>query len=98
MKHMKFGIQILESIEEVKGLDVINGNRYWSNAIKKGTDIVRKVFQLLDRGMNPPVLSKKIRYRVIFDVKFELIRKPRFVAYRYQNKTVSQAYTYSIVV
>ena len=77
---MKFGIEIPRNVEEAQELDVRNGNSYWQDTIKKEYNNVKVVFRLLKNGEKPPPAYTKITCHLIFEVKFDLWRKARYVA------------------
>ena len=79
-KNVKFGIVVPRTVEEALQLDRRNGNDYWEKAIRKEMDAVEVAFRFNDIGENPPPGYKKITCHLIFDVKFDLTRKARYVA------------------
>ena len=79
-KNVKFGIVVPRTVDEALELDRRNGNNYWEKAIKKEMDAVEVAFRFNDIGENPPPGYKKITCHLIFDVKFDLTRKARYVA------------------
>ena len=89
-KRTKFGITVPTIIKEAKMLDL--------EAIKKELGKVKVAFQLLENDEDPPVGSKQISYRIVFDVKLDLTRKARLVAGGHLNKEVPKSITYSSVV
>jgi hypothetical protein len=78
--NVKFGIEVPNTVEEALALDRKNGNNYWENAIKKEMDAVEVAFKFNSIGEKPPPGYKKITCHIIFDVKFDLTRKARYVA------------------
>ena len=64
-------------------LDKSNGDIRWRDAIDKELRNVLVAFKLLQDGEHLPVGSKEIPYHIIFDVKFDLTRKVKLVAYGY---------------
>ena len=58
---------------------------------------VKVVFKFLDDGTKMPIGSKKITCHLIFDVKFDLARKARYVGGGHLTQ-VSPSLSYSIVV
>ena len=97
-KSMKFGISVPDDIGHARRLDEQNGNTFWEDAINKEVDNVKITFQLLEHNEPIPVASKLIFYHFIFDVKFDLTRKARYVAGGHQNKNVPAQCTYASVV
>ena len=77
---MKFGIEIPDTVEEAKALDRKNGNTFWVDAIEKEFSNVKVAFQLLSEDDKLPVGYKEITCHLIFDIKFDLTRKARYVA------------------
>ena len=77
---MKFGIEIPDTVEEAKALDSKNGNTFWVDAIEKEFSNVKVAFQLLSEDDKLPVGYKEITCHLIFDIKFDLTRKARYVA------------------
>ena len=63
-------------------LDRHNGNSYWQDAIKKENDNVKLSFCLMkeEDGERVPPGFKEINCHLIFEVKFDLRRKARYVA------------------
>ena len=79
-KNVKFGIEIPKTYEEALEFDRRNGNNYWERAIKKEMDSVEVAFKFQDIGERAPPGFKKITCHLVFDVKFDLTRKARYVA------------------
>ena len=77
---MKFGIGIPNSVEEAKELDLKNGNTHWADAIQKELKNKNVTFDLVSEDEKVPVGYKQISCHLIFDVKFDLTRKARYVA------------------
>lgn len=78
--NMKFGVVVPQTVEEALELDRINGNHLWAEAIKKEKTNCKVAFKFLGRETPPPVGYKRITCHMIFDVKFDLTRKARYVA------------------
>ena len=91
-KQMKFGIDIPATYEDKK-----NGNTLWQDATKKEMNNVEIAFKFLDEGTKLPIGFKKITCHLIFDVKFDLTRKARYVGGGHLTK-VSPSLSYSSVV
>lgn len=79
-RKMKFGVTIPTTYEEALELDRMNGNDLWQKAIEKEMSNVEVAFKFLEPEGRPPPGYKKITCHVIFDVKFSLERKCRYVA------------------
>ena len=58
---IRFGIEVLDTIEEALNLGKVNENDLWQNAIDKELNNVRVAFQLLDDNEEVPIGSKKIK-------------------------------------
>ena len=97
-KRKKFGIVVHISLEEIKQLNIENGNDFWERAVKKEIDKVRVAFILLENDEKPLISIKLINYHIIFDVKMDLTRKARLVASGHLNKEVPRHIIYSSVV
>ena len=95
--NMKFGIEIPRNFNEAQELDAKNGNNYWQDAIKKEYDNVKVTFKLLEDNSKPPPAFKEITCHLIFEVKFDLRRKARYVAGGHLTDPPSTM-TYSSVV
>ena len=78
-------------------MDARNGNTIWQDAIKKKYDNVKVAFKLLKDGKKPPPTFTEITCHSIFEVKFDLARKARYVAGGHLTDPPSSI-TYSSVV
>ena len=96
-KKMKFGIVIPTNYEEAVLIDRANGNRFWQDAVKKEMSNVEIAFKFLDDGTKVPIGFKEITCHLIFDVKFDLTRKARYVGGGHLT-SVSPSMSYSSVV
>ena len=96
-KKMKFGIYIPENYEEAVIMDKQNGNTLWQDAKKKEMKNVEIAFKFLDDGTKMLIGFKKITCHLIFDVKFDLTRKARYVGGGHLTQ-VSPSLSYSSVV
>ena len=96
-KQMKFGIDLPATYEEAVALDQKNGNTLWQDATRKEMSNVEVAFKFLDDGTSLPIGFKKITCHLIFDVKFDLTRKARYVGGGHLTK-VSPSLSYSSVV
>ena len=95
--NLKFGVEIPANVKEAKVLDARNWNTIWQDAIKKEYDNVKAAFKLLKDGEKPPPTFTKIICHLIFEVKFDLRRKARYVAGGHLTDPPSSI-TYSSVV
>ena len=95
--HMNFGIRIPKTFKEAVELDRQNGNTYWQNAVKKEMKNVQIAFDFKDEDSDIPIGFKEISCHLVFDVKFSLDRKARYVAGGHMTH-VSPSMTYSSVV
>ena len=77
---MKFGIEVPSTALEAKQLDDKNGNTLWQDAIAKEMKNSKMAFKLLDDGERAPPGYSEITCNLVFDVKFDLTRKARYVA------------------
>jgi hypothetical protein len=77
---MKFGIEIPTTVAQALELDRRNGNTYWRDAIDKEFKNVNIAFKLLGDDDRVPIGYKEITCHLIFEVKFDLRRKARYVA------------------
>ena len=94
---MKFGVIIPETVLEAQELDRQNGNTFWTDAIRKEYENVKVAFNLLDDGSRPPPGFTEITCHLVFEVKFDLRRKARYVAGGHLTDPPS-VMTYSSVV
>lgn len=95
--NMKFGVLIPLTVPEALEQDNINGNTLWKDAIAKEYANVKVAFQLLNDGQKVPPTYKKITCHLVFEVKYDLRRKARYVAGGHLTNTPSSM-TYSSVV
>ena len=93
----KFGIVIPTTVREALELDKANGNTYWQDAISKEYEDVKIAFKLLEEGEKVPPAYQEITCHLIFEVKFDLRRKARYVAGGHLT-SVPSSMTYSSVV
>ena len=96
-KQSKFGITIPRNFEEAVSLDKRNGNTLWQDATKKEMKNVEIAFDFLDDGREVPIGFKSIECHLVYDVKFDLTRKARYVGGGHRTK-VPASMTYSSVV
>ena len=64
------------AIQEAYDLDRKNGNTFWTDAIAKEMQEVRKAFDILPDDKAVPIGYQKIPCHMIFDVKMEAIGLP----------------------
>ena len=76
---MKIGIHLPDTYEEAVRMDKESGNTFWQDETKKEMKNVEVAFKFLDDGTKMPIGFKKITFHLIFDVKFYLTRKSRYV-------------------
>ena len=95
--NMKFGIVVPLTVKQALEEDRINGNTYWKDAIAKEYENVRVAFKLLENQSLIPPTYQKITCHLIFEVKFDLRRKARYVAGGHLTHT-PPSLTYSSVV
>ena len=95
--NMKVGIKILIDYDEAVKFDRENNNKLWQESIKKEMKNVQVAFKFNDDNESIPIGFKKITCHLIFDVRFDLTRKARYVAGGHLTK-VSPSMSYSSVV
>ena len=95
--NIKFGVVVPRTVKEAIELDRMNGNNLWQDAIKKEYDSVNVAFKLLKDGESIPPTYQEITCHLIFEVKFDLRRKARYVAGGHLTDTPAHM-TYSSVV
>ena len=78
-------------------MDARKGNTIWQDAIKKDYDNAKVAFKLLKDGEKPPPTFTEITCHLIFEVKFDLQRKARYIAGGHLTD-LSSSITYSSVV
>ena len=78
-------------------MDAKNGNILWQDAIRKEYNNVKVAFKLLKDGEKMPSTFTKITCHLIFEVKFDLRMKARYVAGGHLMEPLSTI-TYSSVV
>ena len=96
-KNMKFSIVIPANFDEAVAIDQANGNTLWQDAVKKEMKNVEVAFKFLDDGSKVPIGFKRITCHIIYDVKFDLTRKARYVGGGHLT-SVPACMTYSSVV
>jgi hypothetical protein len=78
----KFGIQVPKGIKNAIDLDKKNGKQLWQEPIK--TELKQltdyQTFIVLDSGKDIPTDYQKIRYHMVYDVKYDLRHKTRLIA------------------
>ena len=94
---MKFGVEIPTDVNQAMSLDRDNGNTFWMDAIKKEYENVKIAFKKLDDDKQVPPGFTEITCHLVFEVKFDLRRKARYVAGGHLTD-VPPAMTYSSVV
>ncbi len=78
---MKFGIEVLTSVDHAFEINKQNGNTLWADAIGKEMKDVRIAIKCLNPGERAPLDYKWIKCHMIFDIKIENFRrKARMVA------------------
>ena len=66
----KYGIQIPKSVEEAYAIDVSNGDRLWSNAIRDEMGKIKGAVRVHDGKPEELVGFRQITGHIIFDIKF----------------------------
>lgn len=95
-RRSKFGIAIPKDYQEAVAFDRANGNTLWQDATKKEMSKVEVAFKFNEDG-SIPIGFQKITCHLIFDVKFDLTRKARYVGGGHVT-SVPAAQSYSSVV
>ena len=94
-KQLKFGIKVPSSVKEALQFDRENGNNFWATVIEEEKSKVIVAFAVLEEGEHAPKGPKRIPYHVVFDVKFDLVRKSRLVAGGHRHKDVPSHIVFS---
>ena len=78
----KFGVCVPRNYTEVMHLDKENRNTYWGDAVQRELDQIFSYHTFCDLGLGglPGHEYKKIKVRLVFDVKADGKRKGRLVA------------------
>ena len=76
-RNRKFGIEMPTSVEEVKALDLQNGNTLWKDALDKEMYQVGVAFKILEHDEQVPVGYAKSSSHIVFDVTMDFTRKAR---------------------
>jgi hypothetical protein len=98
-KNEKFGLEVPgpNDISRAFEIDSENGNKYWSEAMKKEVNTVRPALQILHNNERPPPGYQRIDLMTVFDVKMDLTRKARICA-RGDQTEAPMSVTYASVV
>ena len=99
--NMKFGLKIPQTVAEAYEIDRENGNNLWATAIEKEMTSIKEfgTFDILDNDQRIPVGYQEITCHMIFDIKFnDLRRKARYVAGGHLVDKQPSYNTYSSVV
>ena len=72
---MKFGVEILDTVEESVGLDEKNGNSLCQDSIEKEMNNSLIAFKLLERHGKPYVDYTKITCHLLLDLKLDMTIK-----------------------
>ena len=93
----KFGIDIPRNFKEAVEFNRKNGNTLWQDAVKKEMKNVQVAFNFKDNDSEIPIGFKEIEAHIVYEVKFDLTRKARYVGGGHLTE-VPAAMTYSSVV
>lgn len=95
----KYGIKIPKSVKEAYAIDMENGDKYWTNAIKEEMEKIKGAVRVHDGSVGDLVGYQQITGHMIFDVKLGegFRRKARYVGDGHKTETPSSV-TYSSVV
>jgi hypothetical protein len=77
-KTHKYGIEIPKNMSHAKGLDRINGNTLWMDALKLEMYNVGVAFEVLEDGIEAPQGWKKASGHIIWDI-MDFTRKARWI-------------------
>ena len=94
---MKFGISIPAKYDEAVEIDIINGNTYSRDATQKEMNNIEVAFKFLYNRSKLLTFFKKITCHLIFDLKFDLTRKSRYIGGVHLTQ-VPESMSYSSVV
>ena len=75
----KYGIELPNTVEEARALDVKNGDDHWEKAIAKEIYDVGVAFEIINPPRTVPPGWTKVTGHLVFDVKMSLQRKARWV-------------------
>ena len=75
----KLGIDIPATYNESVEIDRINGNTYCQDTTKKEVKNVEVVFKCIDYRSRLLIRFNNTKRHLIFDVKFDLSKKPRYI-------------------
>ena len=92
----KYGVELPHTVEEALAIDARTGTTFWRDAIEKEMRNVSIAFEFKDDD-KMPIGCKRINCHMIFDVKFDLARKARFVAGGHMTDPPKES-TYASVV
>lgn len=92
----KYGVELPHTVAEALAIDAKTETTFWRDAIEKEMRNVMPAFEFKDNN-KMPVGCKHITCHMIFDVKFDLLRKARFVAGGHQTDPPKES-TYASVV
>ncbi len=76
----KFGLEIPRNVKRTLAIDWETGTDLWKKVNEKEMHHVSCPFNILDKGIPKPGMSKQIPCHMIFDIKTDFTRKARFVA------------------
>jgi hypothetical protein len=75
----RYGIEIPQTLKEALAIDAKNGNKYWSKVVLKEMGTILVAFKILKPNAHPPPGWKCSSGHLIFDVKMDFTRTPRWV-------------------
>ena len=78
-KTHKYGIEIPDSVQRAKELDIMNGNRLWQEALAKEMHNVGIAFEILEADQSAPPGWKRVTGHLVWDLKMDFTRKARWV-------------------
>jgi hypothetical protein len=78
-KTYKYGIEVPTSLVRAKELDRINCNTHWIDALKLEIHNAEVAFEVLEDGKSAPQGWTKASGHIVWDLKMDFARKPRWV-------------------
>ena len=96
-RQQKFGIDLLNAVQETYLLDAKNDNTKWANAISKEMKNVHTSFNFIEDDANIPIGFQQIRCHLVFDIKIYFTHKARLVVGGHTTE-VTEMSNYSSIV
>ena len=93
----KFGVKLPHSVAEAYAIDEQTGTDFWRKAIEKEMRNNMPAFEFRDDD-KVPVGYNKIHGHMVFDIRFDLTRKARYVANGNETEDIPHEEVFSSVV